>query len=55
MGDNFQKYLIQNVFFWLLIQMFEREIRREKILDFRYREMKLKERLKSLVDGVKVS
>lgn len=35
--------------------MFEREIRREKILDFWYREMKLKERLKSLVDGVKVS
>jgi len=31
--------------------MFERETRREKILDSRHREMKLKERTKSQQDG----
>ena len=31
--------------------MFERETRREKILDTRHREMKLKERVKSSADG----
>ena len=31
--------------------MFERETRREKILDTRHREMKLKERAKSSADG----
>lgn len=35
--------------------MFERETRREKILDSRHREMKLKERSKSSADGAKVS
>lgn len=33
--------------------MFERETRREKILDARHREMKLKERAKSSADGGK--
>ena len=31
--------------------MFERETRREKILDTRHREMKLKERAKSSAEG----
>ena len=35
--------------------MFERETRREKILDARHREMKLKERTKSSADGGKVA
>lgn len=34
--------------------MFERETRREKILDARHREMKLKERSKSSADKDKV-
>ena len=40
--------------FLLFIKMFERETRREKILDSRHREMKLKERSKSSADGAKV-
>ena len=31
----------------ILLQMFDRETRREKILEARHREMKLKERTKS--------
>ena len=41
------------VFFYsllVLLQMFERETRREKILEARHREMKLKERIKSGVE-----
>lgn len=34
------------------LQMFERETRREKILEARHREMKLKERTKSSQDKV---
>ena len=34
-----------------IFQMFDRETRREKILDSRHREMKLKERTKSQQDG----
>lgn len=34
-------------------QMFERETRREKILDARHREMKIKERAKSSAEGGK--
>ncbi|WAQ97162.1 DYI3-like protein [Mya arenaria] len=37
----------------LVTAMFERETRREKILDTRHREMKLKERAKSSADGGK--
>lgn len=37
----------------LVTAMFERETRREKILDSRHREMKLKERSKSSADGAK--
>ena len=37
----------------IYFQMFERETRREKILDARHREMKLKERAKSSADGGK--
>lgn len=36
-----------------MFQMFERETRREKILDARHREMKIKERAKSSADGGK--
>ena len=38
-----------------LLQMFERETRREKILEARHRELKLKERAKSQQGGDKVS
>ena len=34
-----------------IFQMFDRETRREKILDSRHREMKMKERTKSQQDG----
>lgn len=37
----------------LVTAMFERETRREKILDSRHREMKIKERAKSSADGGK--
>ena len=40
---------------YLFLQMFERETRREKILEARHREMKLKERTKSKGAGEKVS
>ena len=40
---------------FFVLQMFDRETRREKILEARHRELKLKERAKSQQGGDKVS
>ena len=39
----------------LVTAMFERESRREKILEARHREMRLKERVKSAAEGERAS
>ena len=45
--NEFFYFMIFMIFFFYYLKMFERETKREKILEARHREMRLKERSRS--------